>query len=410
MAADGVLTVRLARGKAKKAPFNGSLAHVMSTRGGWASVAVQGQRIKWRSGHWVASGGAGLLVLPDDQLVQVARYLPTPSLCAFFCVARRTAALRSVAAQQCFTECHLRDGVPCPLGVARSKQLEFAKYLCAQRARLQSLHIELIVYELCIAAWVLRECDTTALTSVVLSTAGWILVPNSFADKGLLAPYTPVGYTTVTKMLADECPSLTSLTLIDNCYNTGRYDMASVGRIKSLRHLKCSFKSPDEVQSLLGELPHLTHLTITKKDPRDLAYARLQLQSPSLESLDISRAGKGLTFDSIDCPNLKELRCGDYDAYGNGLVVATPDLMPVGPPCDRHPKELTALENAALCTFVPFTLGTFPPDDAAFKGPIVLNDSCEVSWDAESWRRSSSPRVVASPTTTLGAFFDLPRP
>ena len=120
--------------------------------------------------------------------------------------------------------------------------------------------------------------------------------------------------------------------------------MASVGRIKSLRHLKCAFNSADEVHSLLGELPCLTHLTITKKNPRDLGYARLQLQSPSLEFLDISRAGKALSFDSIDCPNLRELRCGDYGGYGNGLLVAAPDLRPYYTHCE---EKLTALESAA---------------------------------------------------------------
>ena len=76
----------------------------------------------------------------------------------------------------------------------------------------------------------------------------------------------------------------------------------------------------DDASYLVEELPLLTHLCLTGGQQGTLYGGRLDLRSESLEVIDISNSAKGLTFERLECPSLRELRCSELGGYGNGLV------------------------------------------------------------------------------------------
>ena len=116
--------VLLSGGTGKRARLNGLRATLVagSRRNGWVDVVVpQGERVPWRQGgatpapsvgcasEATASAGALILLLADDQLVEIAKGLDTPSVCHYLRASKRLAALEP---GRCFTECHLREGLP----------------------------------------------------------------------------------------------------------------------------------------------------------------------------------------------------------------------------------------------------------------------------------------------------------
>ena len=170
--------VLLSGGTGKRARLNGLRATLVagSRRNGWVDVVVpQGDRVPWRQGgatpapsvgcasEATASAGALILLLADDQLVEIAKGLDTPSVCHYLRTSKRLAALEP---GRCFAECHLREGLPRGCGVVPSKQIGFARWLASVHAPLRTLHVDIGSTEGDVLRWLLQECDTQELTSV----------------------------------------------------------------------------------------------------------------------------------------------------------------------------------------------------------------------------------------------------
>ena len=266
--------VLLSGGTGKRARLNGVRATLVagSRRCGWVDVIAQGERVPWRQGGVTpapsggdasaatASAGALILLLADDQLVEIAKGLDTPSVCHFLSASKRLAALEP---GRCFTECHLREGLPRGYGVAPTKQLKFACWLASVHAPLRSLHVDLgsRSREGNVVRWLLQQCDTRELATVKIRigkgfghmiralafSSGTVDVStdeSSFAAaviaavEAQLAPFDGAAEGLLTSVLAQTCPALASLSLTDQ--NDDLKDVPSVARIKTLKRLEAN--------------------------------------------------------------------------------------------------------------------------------------------------------------------------
>ena len=265
--------VLLSGGTGKRARLNGVCATLVagSRRCGWVDVIAQGERVPWRQGGVTpapsvgdasaatASAGALILLLADDQLVEIAKSLDTPSVCHFLSASKRLAALDP---GRCFTECHLREGLPRGYGVAPSKQLKFACWLASVHAPLRSLHVDLgfSSREANVVRWLLQQCDTRELATVkirigkgfghmirvLLFSSGPIDVSaestfNPAANAAVqaqLAPFDGAAEGLLTSVLAQTCPALASLSFTDQ--NDDLKDVPSVARIRTLKRLEAN--------------------------------------------------------------------------------------------------------------------------------------------------------------------------
>ena len=261
--------VVLSGGTGKKARLNGLRATLVagSRRSGWVDVVAQGERVPWRQGgatavgEATASGGALILLLADDQLVEIAKGLDTPSVCHYLRTSKRFGALE---AGRCFTECHLREGLPRGYGVSESKQLGFARWLASVHAPIRTLHVDLGSgsAEGNVLRWVLQECDTHELTSVNIRigqarfgqmTQALRTVSSYDLENGVqtedaalnaqLEHFAGASPGLLTYVLAQCCPALSTLCI--NKQNGDVEDVPSLGSIKTLRHLEAN----------LGEVP-----------------------------------------------------------------------------------------------------------------------------------------------------------
>ena len=272
-----VSAVLLSGGTGKRARLNGVRATLVagSRRSGWVDVLVQDpwivqdpQRIPWRQGGATpapsvgeapeastASAGALILLLADDQLVEIAKGLDTPSACHYLRACKRLAALEP---GRCFTECHLREGLPRGYGVVPSKQLRFARWLASVHAPLRTLHVDLGCgsTEGNVLRWLLQECDTQELSTVkvrigsaqrghmtlalysssVIVLTGSLLTAEDVAVEAQLAPFEAAGEGLLTSVLAQTCPALTSLYINDQSGDLK--DVPSLGSIKTLKRLE----------------------------------------------------------------------------------------------------------------------------------------------------------------------------
>ena len=265
------MAVILERGRGQKRQYNGKRAHVCARgrAGGWTVVSVQGGgSVKWRTGHWREEGAepsaakktaaepaaALILSLADDQLIDIARQLDTPSVCSYLCVSKRFATLE---AGSCFSECHLRDGLPRGYGVAKGKQLAFARFLAASHTKLHSLHVDMGRDDVNVLRLLLQECDTSELTTaqirvesarygqmtrcsgVVIDWSTLHLDQSNPADTLLKEVGSEVKAetkATITGVLAQFCPALQTLSLIHQGADVE--DVPSLGAIKSLHCLE----------------------------------------------------------------------------------------------------------------------------------------------------------------------------
>ena len=152
----------------------------------------------------------------------------------------------------------------------------------------------------------------------------------------------------------------------------------------------------DDASYLVEELPLLTHLILTGGIQGTLAGGRLDLQSESLEVIDISNSAKALTFERLECPSLRELRCSELGGYGNGLVPRDPTgsgswwWERPGPGVCDQPCKFTQ------SSFF-FLMGSQQPDC-----PLIdLPERCIVYWSA------GEEEIQATSTTTYGELYDL---
>ena len=265
-----VSAVLLSGGTGKRARLNGVRATLVagSRRSGWVDVIAQGERVPWRQGGATpapsvgeapeastASAGALILLLADDQLVEIAKGLDTPSACHYLRACKRLAALEP---GRCFTECHLREGLPRGYGVVPSKQLRFARWLASVHAPLRTLHVDLGCgsTEGNVLRWLLQECDTQELSTVkvrigsaqrghmtlalysssVIVLTGSLLTAEDVAVEAQLAPFEAAGEGLLTSVLAQTCPALTSLYINDQSGDLK--DVPSLGSIKTLKRLE----------------------------------------------------------------------------------------------------------------------------------------------------------------------------
>ena len=399
------MTIVLARGRGPKARHNGKRASFTSTgRGGWTLVTLtEGGSVKWRTGHWsteaeplvasaasaasAATGEALILLLADDQLVDIAKGLGTPAVCNYRCASKRFAALE---AGPCFAHVELRHGVPLGLGVHRSRQLDFVRFLGDNGAQLQTLHMTLGESEAHIVYWLLQKCRTDALRECRIDTprsifndGRWSMtfagmgrrsIPHPHEYQALLdqklplAAGTPLSAVTRTGAVAATCPMLTYLDCsIDN--------LTALQALQNLVTVNAAFSELDDVNWLVEQLPRLRHLGVRGDDLGHHDRWHLELRSASLESIDLSMAGKGLAIGSLDCPKLRKVICGLY-AYRNGLVLMTPSSQHIV--FDRDSTSEADLD--APCCFVAH------PGPGASLGfiedpkVVALPEGCAVSW------------------------------
>ena len=465
-----VSAVLLSGGTGKRARLNGVRATLVagSRRSGWVDVIPHDATcaIPWRQGGATpapsvgeapeastASAGTLILLLADDQLVEIAKGLDTPSVCNFLRACKRLGALEP---GRCFTECHLREGLPRGYGVVPSKQLRFARWLASVHAPMRTLHVDLGhgSAEGNVLRWLLQECDTQELTtvkvrigsgrvghmtralysgSVVLTADESALTADDVAVEAQLAPFEGADEGLLTCVLARTCPALTSLYINDQ--KDDLKDVPSLGSIKTLRRLEtnlgevrmasaslsalprrlaaCFFWQwvsfscdlppgplifqADDASYLCEELPLLTHLTLLGGQQGSLYGGRLDLQSESLEVIDISNSAKQLTFERLDCPSLRELRCSEMDGYGNGLIPRDPtgdsgtwwyrQERPGPGVCDQPCKF----------TQMPFRATDQQPGSLL----IDLPEQCVVYWSSHR-----HGEVRATSTTTYGELYD----
>ena len=157
----------------------------------------------------------------------------------------------------------------------------------------------------------------------------------------------------------------------------------------------------DDASYLVEELPLLTHLILTGGIQGTLAGGRLDLLSESLEFIDISNSAKGLTFERLECPSLRELRCSNLGGYGNGLVPRDPTgsgswwWERPGPGVCDQPCKFTQSS---------FLVGSQQPDC-----PLIdLPEQCVVYWSGARGRHSREIRATS--TTTYGELYDCTGP
>ena len=362
--------------------------------------------------------------LPDALMVEILQALTTPDACHVLQATRTLSALSRCAP---FGECHLRDGVAVGDGVRPSKQLHFARRLGEAKAALRTMHIDCGIAELDVARYLLQECNTRHLARVTIrierdcqrgqmslgleptgtaSSAHPLDVEDSddalrreIAATEVLGFFSvaimPETARTLTGCLAQFCPNLSHLALVKQVD-----DVPSLARIKSLTNLEAHFLEADDIHFVLAELPRLRHLAITGVHNKSLCNKRIDLESASLEVIDLTAATKGLTFERIQCPALRHIRCGEYGDYGNGLVVAfrpntlTPAMAPDGH-LWFHPQSRLQQPHdlSQLCVFGSLCGSTFYADECTV---IEIPDECTVTWNWDG--------LSATAATTLAAF------
>ena len=146
---------------------------------------------------------------------------------------------------------------------------------------------------------------------------------------------------------------------------------------------------------LVEELP-LTHLILTGGIQGTLYGGRLDLRSKSLEVVDISDSAKELTFERLECPSLRELRCSELGGYGNGLVPRDPigsdswwEERPGPGVCDQPCK---------------FTRSRWGQQSDS---PLIdLPEQCVVYWSGSNFG-GNQEEIRATSTTTYGELYDL---
>lgn len=369
-------------------------------------------------------------MLPDALVIEMLLSLTTADVCQ---VLSTTRTLSALGVHMPFGECHLRDGVPARYGVRPSWQLRFARRLGAAKAQVRSLHIDHGWRELDVVRYLLQECDTRHLTAATMrsstsplgqmttalrgaehssgtSRASAIELTSSAIDRveqvrsevlgdfaTHILPDTP---RTLTGCLARFCPRLTSLTLFKEVS-----DVPSLGNIKSLQRLEANFLELDDVNFILGQLPNLTHLKLFDGVQSPLAHEQIDLDSQSLEVIDVSEAAKGLSFERVNCPTLLEIRCSSYEGYGNGVKVAYPDMNGINGHTTFLPGHiggaLPAWARTHRCVFRSYEL--IGGDDAILELPT----ECVVTWTdiGYGYRRADiDGPISATPLTTLEAF------
>ena len=132
---------------------------------------------------------------------------------------------------------------------------------------------------------------------------------------------------------------------------------------------------------------------------------RLELTSSSLQVIDITKSAKMLTFDRLDCPALREIRCRDFRFYGNGLVPAplrADDLDGHRWWHEYNRVNLSEEDLSLPCTFA--NIVNFQPGAL-----IELPEQCAVIWDdayaevnmTQRMTMSAPGRIWATATTTV---------
>jgi hypothetical protein len=320
-------------------------------------------------------------------------------------------------------------------GVRPSKQLHFARRLGEAKAALRTMHIDCGMAELDVARYLLQECNTRHLARVTIrverhcqrgqmslgleppgtaSSAHPLNVEDSddalrreIAVTEVLGFFSvvimPETARTLTGCLAQYCPNLSHLALVKQVD-----DVPSLARIKSLTNLEAHFLEADDINFVLAELPRLRHLAITGGNIKSLCNERIDLESASLEVIDLTAASKGLTFERIQCPALRHIRCGEYGGYGNGLIVAfrpntlTPAMAPHGH-LSFHPHSRFSPQPhdlSQLCVF-----GSFDSTDIECPHAVIeIPAECTVTWNSVSLSHSSHSSLSATAATTLAAF------
>ena len=103
-------------------------------------------------------------------------------------------------------------------------------------------------------------------------------------------------------------------------------NLTALQALQNLVTVNAAFSELDDVNWLVEQLPRLRHLGVRGDNLGHHERWHLELRSASLESIDLSMAGKGLAIGSLDCPKLRKVICGLY-AYRNGLVLMTPSSV-----------------------------------------------------------------------------------
>ena len=141
----------------------------------------------------------------------------------------------------------------------------------------------------------------------------------------------------------------------------------------------------------------MTHLCLTGGQQGTLYGGRLDLRSESLEVIDISNSAKELTFERLECPSLREIRCSDLGGYGNGLV---PRLPTGSGSWGQERPGPGVCDQPCKFTQSSFLVGSQQPDC-----PLIdLPEQCVVYWSF------GEGEIRATSTTTYGELYDCTGP
>ena len=294
------------------------------------------------------------------------------------------------------------------------------------------MHIDCSSAEVDVVRYLLQECDTWRLTHVTIRverdcTSGQMSRGLEQGASGLLSGASsahaldvdccdalqrqvavtevlrrfsdairPETARTLTGCLAQSCANLSHLALVRQVDDVPSLGRIHSGRIQSLTSLEAHFLEADDINFILAELPMLRRLVVTGGNVESLAGEQIDLESASLEVIDLTTATKGLTFERIRCPRLRQIRCKEYGRYSNGLVVAfRPNFAPATAPngyMTYHPGALT--NRFGLCVFGSYSYH----HDSHPRALIEIPAECTVTWD------DGDHVVSATTASTLGEF------
>jgi len=329
-------TVILRRGRSSKARFNGTTAWVrpQDGAGGWVSVSVGGQVVKWRSGHWESASQVPecvLLSMPSELIASVLSKLELHDVLT--CMKAAKIFRTAIRVPATWADADF-------LCIPQGRRVHFAKFLADVGADLRHLRVRVGRKEHGILASLIHACGSALHAAHVhlLPDEYWLQLPVASATPvdvddpvpltSLLPPLPPVlqspGADVATSCTALEgCGSIHLLRITESCDIFSPYDTpvlwSQQPRLTSVRMLEVTVLEGAAVQSAISGLPALEHLVVC------VGYSQpLELSHPTLRVVDMRRSQKHSRVDRLECPKLEQLMCGRYHAYGNGVLLINP--------------------------------------------------------------------------------------
>jgi len=391
------MSVILRGGSMSKARFNGIEATILTLEngaGGWATVCVDGEVVKWRSNSWDWIGGVPVIlsipveimgcILSHVKLIDVITCMKTAK------IFRNAFTIPTTWADADF------------LCIRQGKMLDFACFLIEVGASIRRLRVHVGHCENGILGALISSCGAI-LEEVDFRILRWPnmlrlpAVVDSVIDVDapqFLLPLPPVlnesGSFSALCSALEGCHAIRTLSLgtqKDGATSRAPAPWPRHPRLSSVRKLECYFPLARSVHAAIAELPELEHL-ILRVDIDE----SVELEHPNLRIVDMRGSSKRSKIGRLACPKLEQVMCGRLFDYGSGICMVNPYtrelyLAYTTMPEDRHHRGFEP-----LCVgFAPHTQNL----EMNFDEGDLLNipARCEISW--------THPPIFACLTTPM---------